>query len=69
MKKEGIPLLVLQPLKDSKKRDKEIEDLLFPLNLKLKGIFTNSQVSSAFYSTKTHPPTHKYDEKDSISPL
>jgi hypothetical protein len=36
--------------------------------LKLKGISTNSQVSSAFYSTKTHPPTHKDDEGDSTSP-
>jgi hypothetical protein len=54
------------------KRDKEIEDLIFPppdhSNLKLKGISTNSQVSSAFYSTKTHPPTHKDDEGDSTSP-
>jgi hypothetical protein len=55
------------------KRDKEIEDLIFPppdhSNLKLKGISTNSQVSSAFYSTKTHPPTHKEDEGDSTSPF
>jgi hypothetical protein len=54
------------------KRDKEIEDLIFPLpnhsNLKLKGIFTNSQVSYVFYSTKTHPPTQKDDEGDSTSP-
>jgi hypothetical protein len=54
------------------KRDKEIEDLIFPppdrSNLKLKGISTNSQVSSAFYSTKTHPPTHKDGEGDSTSP-
>jgi hypothetical protein len=54
------------------KRDKEIEDLIFPppnrSNLKLKGFSTNSQVSSAFYSTKTHPPTHKDDEGDSTSP-
>jgi hypothetical protein len=49
------------------KRDKEIEDLLFLLDLKLKGIYTNSQVSSTFYSSKTHPPTHK-DDEDSISP-
>jgi hypothetical protein len=37
-------------------------------NLKLKGISTNSQVSYAFYSTKTHPPTRKDDEGDSTSP-
>jgi hypothetical protein len=37
-------------------------------NLKLKGISTNSQVSFAFYSTKTHPPTHKDDEGNSTSP-
>jgi hypothetical protein len=53
------------------KRDKEIEDLIFPppdrSDLKLKGISTNSQVSSAFYSTKTHPPTHKDDEGDFTS--
>jgi hypothetical protein len=36
-------------------------------NLKLKGISTNSQVSFAFYSTKTHPPTHKDDEGNSTS--
>jgi hypothetical protein len=54
------------------KRDKEIEDLIFPSpnhsNFKLQGISTNSQVSSAFYSTKTHPPTQKDDEGDSTSP-
>jgi hypothetical protein len=54
------------------KRDKEIEDLIFPppdhSNLKLKGISTNSQVSSTFYSTKTYPLTHKDDEGDSTSP-
>jgi hypothetical protein len=54
------------------KKDKEIEDLIFPppnrLDLKLKGIYTNSQVSSAFYSTKTYPPTHKDDKGDSTSP-
>jgi hypothetical protein len=54
------------------KRDKEFEDLIFPppdhSNLKLKGISTNSQVSSAFYSTKTHHPTYKEDEGDSTSP-
>jgi hypothetical protein len=54
------------------KRDKEIEDLIFPppdhSNFKLQGISTNSQVSSAFYSTKTHPPIHKDDEGDSTSP-
>jgi hypothetical protein len=53
------------------KRDKEIEDLIFPppshSNFKLQGISTNSQVSSAFYSTKTHPPIHKDDEDDSPS--
>jgi hypothetical protein len=49
------------------KRDKEIEDLLSPPNLKLKGISANSQVFSAFYSTKIHPPSHK-DDEDSISP-
>jgi hypothetical protein len=53
-------------------RDKEIEDLVFSShdhsNLKLKGISINSQVSSAFYSTKTHPPTHKDDEGDFTSP-
>jgi hypothetical protein len=49
------------------KRDKDIGDLLSPPDLKLKGISTNSQVSSTFYSTKTHPPTHK-DDEDSISP-
>jgi hypothetical protein len=41
------------------RRDKEIEDLIFHppdhSNFKLQGISTNSQVSSAFYSTKTHP--------------
>jgi hypothetical protein len=36
--------------------------------LKLKGISTNSQVSSTFYSTKTYPLTHKDDEGDSTSP-
>jgi hypothetical protein len=36
--------------------------------LKLKGISTDSQVSSTFYSTKTHPFTHKDDEGGSISP-
>jgi hypothetical protein len=36
--------------------------------MKLKGISTNSQVSFAFYSTKTHPPTHKDDEGDATSP-
>ena len=50
------------------KRDKEIEDLIFPpsdrSDLKLKGITTNSQLSSAFYSTKSH----KNDEGGSISP-
>jgi hypothetical protein len=54
------------------KRDKEIEELISPpsdhCDLRLKGISTNSQVSSAFYSTKTHPPTHKDDEGDSTSP-
>jgi hypothetical protein len=54
------------------KRDKEIEDLIFPppdySNFKLTGISTNSQVSSAFYSTKTHPSFHKDDEGDSTSP-
>ena len=50
------------------KRDKEIEELLSSSNLKLKGISTNSQVSSAFYSTKTHPPTHKDDDSGSLSP-
>jgi cell division protein FtsB len=53
------------------KRDKEIEDLIFPppshSNFKLQGISTNSQVSSAFYSTKTRPPNHKEDEDDSPS--
>ena len=47
-------------------RDKEIDDLLVDANkLKLKGIAndpTNSQISSAFYSTKTHPPTYKEDD-------
>jgi hypothetical protein len=51
------------------KRDKEIEDLIFPppshSNFKLQGISTNSQVSFAFYSTKTRPPNHKEDEDDS----
>jgi hypothetical protein len=46
--------------------------LIFPppdhSNFKLQGISTNSQVSSAFYSTKTHPPIHKDDEGDSTSP-
>jgi hypothetical protein len=46
--------------------------LIFPRpdrsDLKLKGISTNSQVSFAFYSTKTHSPTHKDDEGDSTSP-
>jgi hypothetical protein len=54
------------------RRDKEIEDLIFPppdhSNFKLTGISTNSQVSSAFYSTKTRPPIHKDDEGDSTSP-
>jgi hypothetical protein len=54
------------------KRDKEIEDLIFPppdhSNFKLQGISTNSQVSYSFYSTKTHPPIHKDDEGDSTSP-
>jgi hypothetical protein len=36
--------------------------------LKLKGISTNSQVSSTFYSIKTQPPTHKDDEGDFTSP-
>jgi hypothetical protein len=53
------------------KRDKEIEDLIFPppdhSNFKLQGISTNSQVSSVFYSTKTRPPNHKEDEDDSPS--
>ena len=52
------------------KRDKEIDDLFAsPSDLKLKGVSTNSQVSSAFYSTKTHPPTHKDDDISSISPF
>ena len=41
--------------------------------MKLKGITddpTNSQISSAFYSTKTHPPTYKEDDDSgSISPF
>jgi hypothetical protein len=40
-------------------------------NLKLKSVANdpaNSQISSTFYSTKTHPPTHKDDDNDSISP-
>ena len=48
-------------------RDKDIEDSLSHPDLKLKGISINFQVSSAFYSTKTHPPTH-VDDEDSISP-
>jgi hypothetical protein len=53
------------------KRDKEIDELLSASDLKLKGVATNSansQISSAFYSTKTHPPTHKDDDSDSVSP-
>ena len=45
--------------------------LAFSSDLKLKGVATNpanSQISSAFYSTKTHPPSHKDDDSDSISP-
>jgi hypothetical protein len=46
--------------------------LIFPppdrSDLKLKGISTNSQVSSTFYSIKTQPPTHKDDEGDFTSP-
>jgi hypothetical protein len=53
------------------KRDKEIENLIFPppspSNFKRQGISTNSQISSAFYSTKTRPPNHKDDEDDSPS--
>jgi hypothetical protein len=53
-------------------RDKEINDLLASAsNLKLKSVANdpaNSQISSPFYSTKTHPPTHKDDDSDSISP-
>ena len=54
-------------------RDKEIDDLLADANkLKMKGIANdpaNSQISSAFYSTKTHPPTCKEDDDSgSISP-
>jgi hypothetical protein len=49
-------------------RNKDIEYSLSHLDLKLKGISTNSQVSYAFYSTKTHPLTHADDEV-SISPL
>ena len=52
------------------KRDKEIDDLLASSSdLKLKGVSTNSQVSSVFYSTKTHPPTHKNDDSGSVSPF
>ena len=50
------------------KRDKGIEDLLSPPDLKLKWISNNFQVSSTFYSTKTHPPTHKDDEGGFVSP-
>ena len=53
------------------KRDKEIEDLIFPSSdhsdLKLIRISTSSQVYSAFYSTKTHP--HKDDEGGLTSPF
>jgi hypothetical protein len=57
-----------------KNRDKEIDDLLASAsNLKLKSVANdpaNSQISSTFYSTKTHPPTHKDDDdNDSISPF
>jgi hypothetical protein len=56
-----------------KNRDKEIDDLLASASdLKLKSVandLANSQISYAFYSTKTHPPTHKDDDdNDSISP-
>ena len=54
------------------KRDKDIDDLLASSSdLKLKGVATNSvnsQISSACYSTKTHPPTYKDDGSGSISP-
>ena len=50
------------------KRDKEIDELLSASDLKLKGVTTNSQISSAFYSTKTHSPTHKDDNSSSVSP-
>jgi hypothetical protein len=57
-----------------KNKDKEIDDLLASAsNLKLKSVANdpaNSQISSTFYSTKTHPPTHKDDDdNDSISPF
>jgi hypothetical protein len=56
-----------------KNRDKEIEDMLASAsNLKLKLVandFANSQISSTFYLTKTHPLTHKDDDDSgSLSP-
>ena len=50
------------------KRDKETNELLSASDLKLKRVTTNSEISFAFYSTKTHPPTHKDDDSGSISP-
>jgi hypothetical protein len=35
---------------------------------KKKGVTTNSQISSAFYSTKIHPSTLKDDDSGSVSP-
>jgi hypothetical protein len=55
-----------------KNRDKEIDDLLASAsNLKLKSVANdpaNSQISSTFYLTKTHPDTHQDDDSDPISP-
>jgi hypothetical protein len=46
-----------------------VENLLYHPNLKLKGISTDSQVSSAFYTTKQTPPlTQVDDEGGSLSP-
>ena len=55
--------------KRPQQRDKEIENLLSHPDLKLKGISTDSWVSSAFYTTKqTHRPTQVDDEGGSLSP-
>jgi hypothetical protein len=53
------------------KRDKEIEDLIFPppnhSNFKLQGISTNSQVSSAFYSIKTDSISPNFPSSDKLN--
>jgi hypothetical protein len=54
-------------------KDKEIDDLLAAASkLKLESVAnesTNSQISQAFYSTKSHPlPNREDDDSDSMSP-